>query len=298
MTSMLYDEIDMDAEEWGNDDEYEAYGDPDEASNDDRRRRRVQAQQRRVELAQRRRAQSRARGVPARRAPTPAVAQRATQSAIRTLDLENKVAQDSFRGASAAADKRMSRAEYSAVASAAVNQFIETFNTPQNDIGRAALRFAPLLLLAPQHKRKGIEGWITDPRAIGLAAVGTIVLVGELRKKGDTGNQLEISGPAQLTALQEAVYNADVRDGNNNVVDNVAVTWTVEPGTVASLNPASGPSTTVKALVPGNATITARSDKLLARFQLTVVAPPHHKKEAEDDAEPKPPASSTTASRK
>lgn len=288
-SSLLYDEIDMDAEEWGNDEDFEAYGDPDEASNDDRRRRRVQAQQRRAELAQRRRAQSRAR-VPARRQPSPAVAQRATQSAIRTLDLENKVAQDSFRGASAAADKRMSRAEYSAVASAAVNQFIETFNTPQNDIGRAALRFAPLLLLAPQHRRKGIEGWITDPRVIGLAAVGTIVTIGELRKKGDNGNQITISGPAQLTVGQEATFNADVRDGNNNVVDNVAVTWTVEPATVASVNPASGAFTTVSALAPGNATITARSDKLLDRFQLTVVDDYSGKAE--------PPASSGTASRK
>jgi hypothetical protein len=289
MTSLLYDEIDMDAEEWGDDEDFDAYGDP-EASNRDTRKRRTQARQRRVDLARRRQAQSRARGTtPVRRPATPAVTQRATESAIRTLDLENKVAQDTFRSTNVAADKRMSRAEYSAVASAAVAQFIETFNTPQNDIAKAALRFAPLLLLAPQKKGTGIESYSRDPRVLGLAAVGTIVLIGEVRKKGDTGNQVRISGPAQLTEGTSATFFADVLDGNGNVVNDVTVTWEAEPAAVATVNPTSGPTTTVTAVAAGNAAITARAGKLIQRFQLTV-AGYGGSKAAEDDTAPKPPA--------
>lgn len=295
MSTTWYDDIDFDAAEWdyGDAEDYDDLDAEAPARGSDARRRQAQARQRRVALARRRQMQARQRGtvgMPRRPAPPP-VAQRATESAIRTLDLENKVQQDTIRSANAAVDKRMSRAEYSAVAAAAVNQFIETFKTPENDIAKAALRFAPLLLLAPQKKGSGVEGFIKDPRVLGAAAVGTILIIGEVRKKGGNGNQIRITGPAQLTEGAAATFFADVLDGNGNVVADVAVTWEADPTAVATVNPTSGASTTVTAVAPGNATITARADKLIQRFPLTVVG------SYSEGGGPKAPARTGTASK-
>ena len=152
------------------------------------RRRRARA--RRIALARRRqaliRARAQARGAALRRpapVPAPPTSTRSTAAAIREVDLESKVAEDSLRRELGGMRRRMNRSEYAAVAGLAVNQFIESFNQPENEYARAALRFAPLLLLAPQRRGRGFESFVYDPRVMGGAAVLGITFLGQQRSR-------------------------------------------------------------------------------------------------------------------
>jgi uncharacterized protein YjdB len=198
--------------------------------------------------------------------PQPRTQAQAAVNAVRNLDLETKVQEDTFRRAIRVQSRRMSRSEYAAVASAATNQFIESFDAPDNPFFRAALRFAPLLLLAPQRRGSGLEAVITDPRVIGGAAVAAIVFFGENRKRLTVAQSISVTAPANVAVNASDRFVADVIDGRGAVL-SVPVTWTSSDSGVASINPETGEVTGV---ANGVAIITATADGIVRRFRLQV----------------------------
>jgi hypothetical protein len=223
---------------------YEGYG---EESRSARRRR---ERQRQIMLARQRQAELRRRQPPARVArparpagPPP----RQTITAIRSLDLETKVSLDSLRRTLEESNRRAARATWAAVAGAAVDQGIDSFNT---DLGgheyvKAGARFAPLLFLSPEKTRSGVEGFVTDPRVIGGAAILGIALLGTWRTKSATTARVSIvSPPGTVTAPPAAgiaaplSFNAQALDRNGNPVSpQPTFAWTSDTPSV--LSPAS-----------------------------------------------------------
>ncbi|MCF6509655.1 hypothetical protein E9549_19985 [Blastococcus sp. MG754426] len=97
----------------------------------------------------------------------------------------------------------MNRSDYAAVAGLAVNQFMDSFDEPQNAYLRALLRAAPLMLLSPQRRGDGFGAFATDPRVIGGAAALGIAFLGEQRDKGRLeaevpGTELAKGGTTQV----------------------------------------------------------------------------------------------------
>ena len=273
MSLMWLDDTDMESAEY-DDAEAEAYDDSESEYGDDSRttaarRRRQQAQQRRVTLARRRQAMSRARALPPARPGTavaPVAAQRQTVAAIRNLDLETKVQEDNVRTALAAQNKRMSRSEYAAVVGAATNQFIESFDAPDNPFFKAGLRFAPLLLLSPQKRGTGFESVVRDPRVIGLAAVAAITFAGDQRNRGSQASDINIQASAELDVASGAdTFFADVVDSRGRVVAG-NVTWASGNPAIASID-ANG---NVTPLSEGTVAITATFDGIVRRIRVRV----------------------------
>jgi Bacterial Ig-like domain (group 2) len=286
MSMLWQEESDIDSEAYGDVDSFEGYGEADIDSDSEdydgesaasRRRAR---QRRAAALARRRRERARARQLTRRdggRLPAPretvegrAGAQRETVAAIRDLDLETKVQQDAFRSTAAAQSKRMSRSEYATVAAVAVNQFIETFQAPDNAVAKAALRAAPLALLAPASKGSGFGGFVQDPRVIGAAVVAGILLVGQNRNffSGDKAREIRVVGPTEVVVGTSDQFIADVLDGRGERLDKT-VTWESSDPLVATIDAATGQ---VRGVTAGGVVITAKFEKIVGRARLTVRA--------------------------
>jgi hypothetical protein len=276
MTTLWTDDLDSESAEY--DDSENLWGDTDadsdvdsedldaEASRADRRRQ-ARARARRVALARRRQAAARSRTV-ARRQPSAVTPQKATAAAVRTLDLETKVQEDTFRKAIAAQNKRMSRGEYAAVAGAAVNQFIETFDAPDNVYARAALRFSPLLLLAPPNRGRGVDGLIKDPRVIGAAAIAGLVFIGDHRNQDKKVKEVKIIGPATVAKSTSATFVADVLDGKGRGMSTEKVAWSSTDPTVGTIDPNTGAFTATAKT--GGVVITATAADVVGKQFITV----------------------------
>jgi hypothetical protein len=184
---------------------YEEFGEESRAA---RRRRERQRQillerQRQAQLRRSRRPTSPARRplVPQRPVRPSGPAQRQTITAIRSLDLETKVGQDSLRRAVAESNRRATRATWAAVGGTAVDQGLDSFASKvTNQYLRAGARFAPLLFLAPEKKRGGVEGFVTDPRFIGGAAILGIALLGNFTSRPQEVSSVYIAPIGKLTA--------------------------------------------------------------------------------------------------
>lgn len=150
------------------------------------------ARARRIALARRRMAPV---GV---RRPSTAVTSTATPrqtvAAIRNLDLRTKVGEDSLRVALERSNRRATRATYATIASVAVDQAFDSFEDEfeDHDFVRAGLRLAPLLLLSPQRRRPGLEGFVLDPRVMAGAAVVGIVAANKLRDRDDSVDRVVV----------------------------------------------------------------------------------------------------------
>jgi hypothetical protein len=266
MSIMWADDIDTDLDTAEYDDSegelLDAESDYDESRSAAARRRRM-AQQRRVALATRRR-QAMARRRPGMAVAQPSPQQR-TVAAIRNLDLETKVTEDTHRSAIIAQNKRMSRSEYAAVVGAATNQFIESFDAPDNPYFRAALRFSPLLLLSPARRSSGVESIIRDPRFIGGAAVAAIVFAGDARDRSGRSAQIEILGPNHLVVQETDTFVAEVKDKSGKVVQ-ADVIWESSRPDVATIDPTG----VVSALSPDTTVITAKAGDITRRVRLRV----------------------------
>jgi Bacterial Ig-like domain (group 2) len=270
MTTVWADDTDVESAEYDDSESVELYDNGESEDYDAEARlspaeRRRRARLRRVDLA-RRRARGRMRSAVRPRPTAPAGAQRQTAAAIRNLDLETKVQEDSFRRAIAAQRKRMSRAEYAAVTGAAVNQFIESFQAPDNPFLKAGLRFAPLLLLSPQPSGTGFGAFIKDPRVIGGAAVVGITVVGEGRKRVAVAKRIDILSSAELTESETDLFVADVFDGRGEPLDR-QVEWKSDNSDIASIDPVTGK---VEAKAAGTVVITAKLDNVIRRVRLKV----------------------------
>jgi Bacterial Ig-like domain (group 2) len=270
MSPTWLDEAEMESAEYDESEAGEAYdegngeGEYGEESRSSRERRR-QAYARRVALARRRQELARARAG-GRRYPGVVPPRPSTDAAIRTLDLETKVQGDTFRGAVSSQNRRMSRSEYAAVAGAATNQFIESFDAPDNPYFRAGLRFAPLLLLAPQKRGTGFGAFVTDPRVIGLTAVAAITVLGENRERLLGPRRIDVLAAGELAAGADDRFVAEVVDSSGRVIsDDVA--WSSDDANVATIDPSTGK---VHGQAAGTAIITATFDGLVRRVRLKV----------------------------
>ncbi len=112
---------------------------------------------------------------------------RSATAAVRTLDLETKVDTDSLRRAIADQSRRTERASYAAVASVVLDQAIDSFDLAQSqpDHIRAVLRVLPLMILTPQKHGSGAGSLFRDPRVLGAAGVGGVVLYAKAKAAFD-----------------------------------------------------------------------------------------------------------------
>ena len=246
------------------------------------------AQQRRVALARRRQATARSR---ARRSglinrPASAATTTSTATAVRDLDLESKVAEDGLRRAATIQGKRMSRAEYASVAGVAVNQVIDSFGAPNDPFIRAALRFSPLLLLAPQRRGTGFGAFATDPRVLGAAAVAGITLAARNRDRLGTVRRIEIIGPDRLTVGGTDQFFASPTDNDGSEVGGATVDWTTSNDR-ATVDRAGNVTAGKDA---GPVTITARSGAVVKHFRM-VVEPSAASSPSNSGQKPTPPNS-------
>jgi hypothetical protein len=213
-----------------------------EFGEESRSARRRRERQRQILLERQRQAQLRQTRRPPAPARRPAVpqrpvrpAQRQTITAIRSLDLETKVGYDSLRRAIEESNRRATRATWAAVAGTAVDQGLDSFSSRvTNEYLRAGARFAPLLFLSPEKKRGGVEGFVTDPRVIGGAAILGIALLGNFTTRSQEASSVYIASPGTLTSPASATaagatgtLNAYVRDRNGvNLTTQPSLTWT------------------------------------------------------------------------
>ncbi len=185
---------------WDSEDFGESDGEASVDSEASRRDAERRARARRLALARRRNLIRQQVRRPTRRSVTP----RETVTAIRELELQTKVSNDSLRAALERANRRARRANYIVPASLAVDQVIDTFgeDLAENDTVRAGLRSLPLLLLAPERTKRGFEGIALDPRVIGVAGVVLIVGAGKLHARG--------GGVSRISILNSSVRHASV----------------------------------------------------------------------------------------
>lgn len=164
---------------------------------------------------------------------------RQTVAAIRNLDLETKVGADSLRRMLEESNRRASRATYATVASLAVDQALDSFQSDLNghDIVRAGLRSTPLLLLSPQRKRRGFEGFLLDPRVIGAAAVAGVLAGGKFFTRGTGVQKIGIVG------ITDDKFVGYALDGKDNPI-TVPFAWSSQNATVISVTNAADGSYT------------------------------------------------------
>lgn len=263
LESEAYDE--SEGEDYGDD-----YDSEDARTDRARRAREAQQQQIRRVLAQRRRTAQRARMRPRSSAVVRAPAQRPAISAIRDLDLETKVGQDSLRRAIDRSNERATRATYATVASVAVNQALDTFSATldNHSFVRVGLRLTPLLLLSPQRSRSGIEGIVLHPTVMGGAALAGIVATGEFinRKKGV--QKIDITPKTvSLGTAQTGKLFAMVTDRNGAPLPDVP-TWNSSDAKVLDL--ATDGTYTANAI--GIVTVTVEAGGLKQPFFVSVAA--------------------------
>lgn len=217
-------DYDSEAEDYEADYEANDDGDGEDARSDAIRRRRV-ARARRLQN-QRRMSQVRAQ-TPATVATRPAPpTARQTVTAIRNLDLETKVGQDSLRAKIERANRRAARANYATVASVAIAQALDTFESDlaSHNIVRAGLRAAPLLALSQERRRPGARGVLLDHRLLGGAAVASILAIDHFRNHRDRVHDIEIDTRAIDSSIGNGVLLAVAVDKNGNDT-GVDVTW-------------------------------------------------------------------------
>jgi hypothetical protein len=180
------------------------------------------ARARRLAMARRRMLDARARR------PVTTVARPATPpqtaAAIRNLDLDTKVEQDSVRRALEATNRRATRATYATLASVGIDQAFDSFSEDlgDHDVVRAGLRFAPLLLLTPHRRRRGLEGVVMDPRFIGGATILGLVAASQLRNRGlgASGAEIQIDDSDITQASGQLMAVATTRAGKD-VTDDI-----------------------------------------------------------------------------
>ena len=235
----------------------------------------------RRELARRRGALARARSgrSPAGRGspPTTKAAVATTQAAVRTLDLEGKVQADEFNRRLDAHAKRTGRAEIATVASVVVNQFQGTFqNRPgfgflNDPIGKAAISFAPLLLLSPAKRGSGPGAFALDARVMGGAAIAAILAAHKLTEPKAAvvpgPSKVVISAIPKVTQGTTITFLADVLDETGKIVPSAVVIWSSSNASVATVDPTTG---AVTAVTSGITFITATNDGIVERVALEV----------------------------
>jgi hypothetical protein len=188
-TESPFEEEDYDAEFYGESDDAESRASKRRRANV-RARQAAQLRRRRQAQMARRRAGASARGrgrgaQGSRRLPAPSPEGREiqkTQEGIEKVDLENKVQADVFSRALNQHQRRLGRSEQAF----ALNKVIDEARTRlpdlfQDDAIKSAFNAVPLILLAPEKKRGGVEGLIMDPRVWSTLFIAGIALFARSR---------------------------------------------------------------------------------------------------------------------
>lgn len=191
-------------------------------------------------------------------------------AAIRQLDLQTRVSNDSLRDSIVRANRRANRATYATVASLAVDQALDTFggDLADHDFIRAGLRSAPLLLLSPERKRAGFEGFLFDPRVIGLAGVVGIVAVGKFQHRDSGDARIEVLDRS-VTAGEAGTLQAIVVDKNGRQL-NQPITFSSGNPAILNITNASSGSYTTTAEGTGKVWVTASTGSRDYTFAVTV----------------------------
>ncbi|MGW1726448.1 hypothetical protein ACWCQK_26365 [Streptomyces sp. NPDC002306] len=220
---------------WG-DAGWDAYG---EASRAEQRRRRQIVDARR---------RQRQRQAPARRAPQPPqVPPRSSGRPspatvrVRAVDLENKAELDSMRRAIDEANRRATRSMYSALATGAVGQALDTYQETlaDHEFVRAAARFAPLALLPGDQNKKGVEGFLLHPAFLSGALIGGIFLVGKFTNSKPGVADVRVS-PNSVQAKQTGRFVGYPVDKEGRTLSDVTVTWESTDQAVLKVDPVTG----------------------------------------------------------
>ncbi|WP_182881734.1 Ig-like domain-containing protein [Microbispora sp. H10949] len=256
-----YEDVYDDAELY--DDDAELYDDDAESAASRARRKRAQAL-----AAAKRRAAARRRAAVGRGSRLPAPASpRAVVSALREMELRNKVQQDALRSTIAEQNKKIDRAGLATVATLLIGEAFRAFGTPKNTYVRAGIQAMPLLALASGSSHGGIEGMIRHPAVYGGVGMLGLAFLGQQREDAKSAKTIKILGKPQLRLHDEATLQAYVLDGQDKPCD-VKVTWKSAHPSVVSINEVSG---AVKAEGTGFALITATADDVVQLFEIEVL---------------------------
>lgn len=190
-----------------------------------------------------------ARSGPARPGP-------ATINAIRAVDLDAKVAEDSMRRAIAQADRRASRSMYSALATGAVGQALDTYqeNLKDHPFVRAAIRWAPLAILPADKSRKGFEGIVLHPAFVSGALIGGIFLVGRLTVTSRAVVDIRVAIPRQMNVGDKTNLAATPVDRDGRTVSDAKVEWQSSDPNKLKIDSAAG---TLEAIAAGSVVVSA-----------------------------------------
>jgi hypothetical protein len=214
----------------------------------------------------RRIALARSRAARARTAPTPprtvAAAVNRTQAAVREVDLQSKVQADALHSRLAHQGKRIDRGELAFMATIVERQLESSFpSVVENRIVAAGLRASPLLLLKPSWRRDGVGGYLGNPQLLGAGLVVGLTIAGELRRKSQDVRDVRITRFERHMPVNGSIrFRADPLDENDRVIGEKRQTihWETSEPAVATVNTDTGD---VKAVSPGNVTITARGER-------------------------------------
>lgn len=251
-----------------------------EAYRDDARRRR-QRQIMMARMAQQRRPPrrpQRPQPPPPRRAirvPSPAV--REVRSEVRSLDLDTKVALDSLRRRLDNANRLAYRNAWAAEASAAASQVLDSFEhgLEPHDWARALIRGAPTLIIAPgERKKRGLEGWLLDPRVAGGALIAAVFAFGHFRNASHGASSIRVSPQSATITAGETVNLFGVAvDGKGNPVTNVTLNWESQDTAIAKLDAPTGASVGCTGVKAGNTLVTVTGGGIGGSIPVTIEAP-------------------------
>jgi hypothetical protein len=280
--SEAYGEGAYDSEAYG-DASYEGLGEESRSARERRERQRqilLERQRQRQRLAQRRPQ----RPVPSQPRPARAAgpSPRQTIAAVRSLDLDTKVALDSMRRALEESNRRANRANWATIAGVAAAEVINQFDALENHPNvSAAILGAPLLLLSPQKHRSGVEGFLLDPRVIGGAAVIGIAVASRFTGTSKAVHTITIAAPSTVNSpaggedASTGQLSALAYDRSGNPLQGTQFTWSSSPSD--QLTVTAGPSTqttyTVKSGAdnPAAVLITAQAEGKTGTATVTVV---------------------------
>jgi hypothetical protein len=266
MSSMFPEDLDTEYEDAYDDaeryDDSEAYDDSESAASRARRRRA------RALAARRRAAARRPSTLPASRLPATAPP-RAVVSAVKELDLQSQVQQDTLRSALAAQNKKFERLGLLNAATLLIGEGLRAFGTPDNNVLRVLIQTSPLLLTPPGQSRPGFEGLIRHPALYGGVGALGLAFIADQRQRGSSVQTINVLGPTQLTVGKEDVFVADVLDARGKP-STVTATWQSDNIAVADINATTG---RVKAGTnPGVAIIKVSAGGVERKLRLEVVA--------------------------
>jgi hypothetical protein len=262
MSNAFMDDIEYDDSEGYDDaevyDDSEGYDDAESRASRAKRRR-----ARALAIARQRTAARQARPAPPPSGP------RAVVNAVKELDLQTQVQQDSLRSVLASQNRKLDQANLAAVATVLIAEGFRAFGTPDNTFVRAAIQASPLWLLPTGQPRHGVSGYLARPGVPGTALALGLAFLGEQQQRGTTVATVTVLGPTSLAVGSHDIFVADVLDARGRP-STVAPEWSSDVQGIASIDPTSG---RVVANSVGVAIISAKAGDVTRRARLEVVDP-------------------------